>query len=371
MKYLEVTPGQTIAINGRQCTIESVLSLYHVLVRDTETGEISKVPIEQIRPQEDASQVTRRDISEFSDKEWERIEARYATIEPLVGRDERTVEEVKAAATEAGVHIATIYRWLEAFERTGDKAALLPQKPSGGRKKGRLDEDVERVLQSVLRDAYLSSQRHTPSYVIQEVRDRCRALNLRAPTETTIRTRMSWIDERERIKAREGSKAARDAYEPRPGKYVAQAPLSVVQIDHTPVNVMVVDEVDRRTLGRPWITVAIDVYSRMVVGFYLSLDRPSALSVGMCIAQGVLPKQSWLTRHGVTGSWPVWGFPAKVHADNAKEFRGKMLAQACKLYHCDLEWRPVGVPNYGGHIESLCGTLSEKFNNLEGTTFSN
>lgn len=371
MKYLALAAGQAVSVNGRACTIQSVLSLENVLVRDSETGDLSKVAIGTLQPEENIDPFVRRDLNEFTDADWKEIDFRYSTIAPLIDNDARTVQEVHAAAQKAGVHIATIYRWLESFERTGDKTSLLPQKPSGGRKKGRLDDDVERVLQSVLREEYLSSQRHTPGHVIQEVKDRCRALDLRPPTETTIRTRLAWIDERERLKAREGSKAARDAYEPRPGKYVAHTPLAVVQIDHTPVNAMVVDDVDRRTLGRPWLTVAIEVFSRMIMGFFLSLDRPSALSVGMCISQAVLPKERWLTRHNVTGSWPIWGFPAKIHADNAKEFRGEMLRNACKLYHSDLEWRPVGVPNYGGHIESLCGTLSEKFNNLEGTTFSN
>jgi putative transposase len=44
-------------------------------------------------------------------------------------------------------------------------------------------------------------------------------------------------------------------------------PLEVVQIDHTLVDVVVVDELERLPLGRPWLTLAIDVASRMVNGF--------------------------------------------------------------------------------------------------------
>jgi len=42
------------------------------------------------------------------------------------------------------------------------------------------------------------------------------------------------------------------------------------------------------------LTLAIDVYSRMVVGFCISLDPPGAISTGLCIAHAVLPKEAWL-----------------------------------------------------------------------------
>jgi putative transposase len=55
--------------------------------------------------------------------------------------------------------------------------------------------------------------------------------------------------------------------------------LEVVQIDHTPIDVLVVDEWERQPLGRPWLTLAIDVASRFVTGFQVSLDRPSSLAL--------------------------------------------------------------------------------------------
>jgi hypothetical protein len=48
--------------------------------------------------------------------------------------------------------------------------------------------------------------------------------------------------------------------------------LEAVQIDLTLVDVVVVDELERRPLRRPWLTLVIDVASRMVTGFYVSLD---------------------------------------------------------------------------------------------------
>jgi putative transposase len=62
--------------------------------------------------------------------------------------------------------------------------------------------------------------------------------------------------------------------------------LEVVQIDHTPVDVIVVDEAHRLPIGGPWLTLAIDVATRVVVGFYVSLEAPSSTSVALCLTQG-------------------------------------------------------------------------------------
>lgn len=58
-------------------------------------------------------------------------------------------------------------------------------------------------------------------------------------------------------------------------------PLDVVQIDHTLVDIIIVDQVERLPIGRPYLTIAIDVYSRCIAGFILSLEAPSSVSVGL------------------------------------------------------------------------------------------
>jgi len=144
----------------------------------------------------------------------------------------------------------------------------------------------------------------------------------------------------------------------------------VVQIDHTKFDIMLVDDIHRLCIGRPWVTLAIDVFSRMVVGIYISLDPPNGMSVGLCIAHAILPKEQWLARLGLSTSWPCWGVMQRIHADNGREFRGNMLQRACKEYSIDLEWRPVKTPHYGAHIERLLGTFNEEIHSLPGTTFS-
>ncbi|MDD5544886.1 MAG: transposase, partial [Acidobacteriia bacterium] len=142
-------------------------------------------------------------------------------------------------------------------------------------------------------------------------------------------------------------------------------------VDHTLLPVMIVHEVSRQSIGRPWVTFAIDVFSRVILGMYLTLDAPSAMSAGMCISHAVLGKEKWLAGLDLkTVEWPCWGVMGSLHMDNAREFRGNMLKAACDEYNIDLLLRPVKTPHYGAHIERLMGTVSERLKHLPGATFS-
>ncbi|UKB79553.1 Mu transposase C-terminal domain-containing protein [Chryseobacterium sp. MEBOG07] len=171
---------------------------------------------------------------------------------------------------------------------------------------------------------------------------------------------------------RYGAKVAKDKFAPLRGSFPhANTPLSVVQIDHTPVDIILVDEVFRNPFNRPHLTLAIDVFSRMIVGLHLSFDPPGAAGTGICISNSILPKEMYLEKLSISGEWPCWGVMQTIHVDNAKEFRGNMLRRACENYNINLEFRPPATPEYGGHIERLLGTLSKKIHDLPGTTFSN
>lgn len=87
-------------------------------------------------------------------------------------------------------------------------------------------------------------------------------------------------------------KKADNKFTPAAGKFPhADYPLAVVQIDHTPVDLILVDDFSRCPIRRPFLTLAIDVRSRVVVGYYLSLDAPSVMSIAMSVSQAVLPKE--------------------------------------------------------------------------------
>ncbi|MBB3967344.1 transposase family protein, partial [Rhizobium metallidurans] len=154
-------------------------------------------------------------------------------------------------------------------------------------------------------------------------------------------------------------------------EYTADYAFQVVQIDHTLVDLFIVDSFHRRPLQRPWLTLAIDIASRMVAGFHISLESPSSTSVALVVQQLVLPKEPWLEDRRIKADWPAHGLPDIIHLDNAREFHGKALVRGAAEHGISLVHRPVRRPHYGAHIERLIGTMMGAVHMLPGSTSSN
>jgi putative transposase len=376
-KMMTVVPDSKVEANGQAYRITHILDFEAVLAQNIETGRVERLFIKDLLPATnkkklESEQSTDKDLGLIQDKDWQEAQRRFSIIRPLLNISVRTREMVAEIAETNKVHSTTIYRWIRTYENASRISALIPTKSSGGRGQSRLKPEVEEILKATIEDFYLSKQQRNMQHTCMEVERRCRNAGIEPPHSNTIRNRITALTDREKLERRRGKKAHREKYAPAINHFPgADYPLSVIQIDHTKVDIILVDEIDRRPIGRPWITLAIDVFSRMVFGFYISFDPPSALSVGLCLSQAILPKDKWLAKFDIQTPWYCWGMPKTIHADNAKEFRGNMLKRACQEHSIDLQWRPVATPHWGGHIERLLGTFLTEIHRLPGTTFSN
>lgn len=368
----DVRPGAQVMYRERIFVVTHLLDLESALLKAPESGEVIRAKLSDLLPAAHSTSPTSApDLLDIPDPDWEVAQRRLDIIRPLAGRKDRTRREVEAQAKAHGMTTGTLYVWLNLYESSGRLTSLLPRSRSD---KGatKLSDEVEAIIRATIQDFYLTSQRKTVSKVCEMVRQRCVTAELEPPHPNTVRNRVARLSESFKVKERFGSKAAEQQFAPNEGEFPgADWPLAIVQIDHTKVDIILVDDVHRRPIGRPWITLAIDVFSRMVCGFYISFDPPGALATGLCIAHAILPKEQWLAKHDLDVEWPIWGLPKMLHLDNAKEFRGTMLQRACSEYGIDISWRPVARPHFGGHIERLLGTLLKEIHTLPGTTFSN
>lgn len=366
-----IRPGIEVMVGGQRAFVTRVIDLDSVLVRNAQTGRIDRSRVADLKPTASVGPVEPQiDIDLVEDEDWQTAHRRLEIIRPLANR-RRTRTEVAQRAQEFGLGPATLYLWLGAYEKAGRLTALMPRKRSD-KGSGRLTDEVEAVIRATIEDVYLTKQRKSVAKVCEAVRQRCLVAELDPPHPNTVRNRIAVLSESFRTRRRHGSKAAEQIFAPEEGHFPgADWPLAFVQIDHTKLDIVLVDDIHRRPVGRPWITLAIDVFSRMVTGFYISFDPPGTMSTGLCLAHAILPKEFWLAKHGIEDEWPLWGLPKTLHLDNAKEFRGEMLQRACAQYGIDLAWRPVARPNFGGHIERLLGTVLREIHTLPGTTFSN
>lgn len=310
------------------------------------------------------------DLSMVDASAWDEARRCLPVIRRLAENPARTRGDVVAAAVELGCGPTHAYALLRRYLADARLTSLLPRRRGPERGISLLDEHVDAVIRDVIDTVYLTRQRPRIADLAEEVRRRCRAEGLRVPSRKAITARVKARPAREVAAKREGRKAVRERYLPVVGSLEAHWPLSLIQIDHTLVDVIVVDSETRAPIQRPWLTLAIDVCSRCVAGFHLSLEPPSATSVALCLTHAALSKESWLAERGIDAEWPVRGISERLHLDNAKEFRSEALKRGCEQYGIAIDYRPVRTPHYGGHIERLIGTMMGKVHLLPGTTFS-
>lgn len=376
--FLPIVPGQDVSVGDRLYRITQLLGLEAVLARDLITGTVHQLAVRDLspvrvnpQPQAAADSNGRPDLAQIPDEHWTKARSRFEILQPLLDFPVPPKQMVLEQAARAGVHRTTIYRWLRSYRAEGELSSLLDSKsgPPGGHKN--LVPEVEAIVEAAIQNKYLTRDRLSAQQICREVLRKCHEAGVQPPHPNTVRNRIARIPDPIKIEARFGGRAAREQFAPVWGSFPgADAPLAVVQIDHTLLDIVLVDDVYRQPVGRPWLTLAIDVFSRMVAGFYVSFDPPGAAATGLCLAHAILPKELWLAKIGVNGSWPLWGKMRSVHCDNAKEFHGEMLRRACEQYGIEPQFRPVRQPNYGGHIERLLGTFSRDIHSLPGTTFS-
>ncbi|QLZ69947.1 hypothetical protein FOLKNPGA_02747 [Legionella sp. PC1000] len=313
-----------------------------------------------------------RGLLTASDDQWESACLRTEIIAPLAKLETVTWALADEAADTLGISGRQVYTLIKRYRQgNGLVSDMLLNKSYGGKGKSRLPETIEQIIREVLRSHYLNKQKYSETVVWNEIVRQCRKLNLSVPARNTVRLRIQWLDPYVVTRKRNGVDAAKTLESAGGVPPKILSPLEQVQIDHTVIDLMIVDDINRQPIGRPYITIVIDVFSRCVIGMLVTLEAPSAVSVGLCLAHAVCDKRPWLERLGVDIDWSMSGKPLLLYLDNGAEFKSEALRRGCEQHGIVLNYRPPGKTHYGGIIERLIGTVMQRVHELPGTTFSN
>ncbi|MCZ9884729.1 DDE-type integrase/transposase/recombinase [Arthrobacter sp. B2a2-09] len=279
---------------------------------------------------------------------------------------------VDAAASVLGTSRRQIYVLIKRYrDGSGLLTDLAPRRSSGGKGTLRLSDAVEDLVGELVRKQFLTRQKRTLAAVYRDIVAACRTRGLPVPARNTVERRIRALNPVEVGRRRGGPDAVRGLQSAGGEVPVIGDILEQVQIDHTVIDVIVVDERERQPIGRPYLTAAVDVCSRSLVGMVVTLEAPSAVSVGLCLAHAGTDKRPWLENLGVEAQWPMSGKPRQLYLDNASEFKSEALRRGCEQHGIELAYRPLGRPHYGGIVERVIGTAMQQVHELPGTTFSN
>ncbi len=184
----------------------------------------------------------------MANKRWRELE-RVAQALRSLGDAPMTRAQAERLAQRFGFHWATIYRYRARLAEIDEATAIAGRtrgwKPLASRLSFKQDQGIEEAINAL-------RKKPEPLRVVdlvEEVAARCRLLRVPCPSRPAIDRR---------LKRSSGLKVHRRGVAPpgnadpkiSPGSFVVQRPLDVVQIDHTPMDIVVVDDLYRQPLGQ-------------------------------------------------------------------------------------------------------------------------
>ncbi len=299
------------------------------------------------------------------DELWAIARYRADVLDRVLASDASRHEAIGAACSELRLSRARIYQMLGAYERERSVSSLLP-KPR--RRSKRLDAEVEAIINAALTEIHLVKTAPPLIRTVEEIALRCAEQGFAAPAYETVKARLrAKVDEAGLTAARSYNEDRAGRLQPRPGKIKGERPRQLYQIDHTKMDVMIVD-VDGNCVGRPWLTSCRDVATRMVVGYYLSLDHPNSVACALCLVHAMSPKTMTLERFGVPGEWPAYGRPENLQTDGGKDFNSAAFARGCEDIRIRLDRRDRWSKHRGAVVEREFGSIASMTSGLNGKT---
>ena len=276
----------------------------------------------------------------------------------------------------------TIYRWHRRYCRDKDSRALIPRTDLRGPRAIRQGERILQLASDAIDEACKASPMASGQGIYTRLITKIDAENrflaekgqLKAPSLRTVYRMLLRIDAFDRTVLREGKIEAEKKFAIVKAGVKTSQILERVEIDHTPLDLFLIDERSKLPLGRPTLTVVIDHYSRMLLGFHLSFGNPSTAAVMGALRHAILPKG---TLHNVIPElapkhdWVCYGRPDVMVVDNGMEFHGNDLDSVAYDLGIRIQFCPKHQPRFKGVVERYLGTCNRFFaHQLPGTSLS-
>jgi putative transposase len=373
---LRVKKGALVVCEGRAAKVLAIVSSTQIFVSFLGTDDNQWVSLESLFRYVESEHTTRAPakVQVEDEFEFERAREWKEAFDPLEGRSVLTSDEKAKIGEILKASRRTVDRHFELYLLDPSIRGQLPSKPGPEKGASYLNRLTLEIVDKAIKERYRTQERGSVQATADLARARCAAAGLAQPCYNTVLARVQSINRWKLARERHG-RVRGDAKAGPAGAGIEDKcnlkSLDFVQMDHAIVDVIVVDPHTREEVGRPWITLAIDLDTRCILGFYLTFDVPSQTSVALALEHCCLPKDAWLKGLGVSEPWLPFGLMKRIGWDNAKCFRNTNLINACREHDIDPRFRRVRNPVHGAHIERVIGTYMGRVHLIKGTTFSN
>jgi putative transposase len=286
-------------------------------------------------------------LTQFTEAERAAAQHRFAVVRPFLEEGVPLARLVR----EHGLALRTAWRWVRQYRQHG-LAGLIPHPRTKPGQRRRLHPDLVRLVEGLA----LQTPPPTAATIHRQATAVATRHGWHVPSYRSVAAIIQRLDPALVTLAHHGTRAYQEAFELL-HRFEASRPNELWQADHTPVDVWVLDE--RGQPAKPWLSVILDDFSRMVAGYLLGFAAPTAL-------------QTALTWRGAIGRklephWPICGIPDAFYTDHGSDFTSRHLEQVAAELHVVLHFSRQGKPQGRGKIERFFQTAAQRcFSQLPG-----
>jgi transposase InsO family protein len=259
----------------------------------------------------------------------------------------------------------TLARWKSRYQSSeraygNGLVGLLPGwHLRGNSKTERLHPDARKIMLDTIENKYETIEQKGMYVIWGDVIISCESQSIKYPSYKTF---VRYVKKRPQYLQTHKRMGHRAAYAKKPFYYWldldtprhGDRPFEICHIDHTELDIELLDPHDGESFGRPWVTFMVDAYSRRIVGIYLSYDPPSYRSNMMVIRDCV-------RRYG--------RLPQTIVVDGGGDFHGIYFETLAAAFEITIKTRPGAEPRFGSVSERLFNTVhTQLIHNLVGNT---
>lgn len=346
----------------------------HTVIRDAEGNIVAEDDLKDVDPAKEGAKKDNDARSMFFYlKKWQgsSVSKHHPALEKFVAQH---AAEARRHGLNWQPSAGALHRGINKYPDVEQLTARFLVSQSGEAKRQRWHPYISRILEEIvdwhweegtegrnLTDSIAEFDRLFGEVAARIARDSAVLTPLKKPSGETVRAYINSAESFETVCRKYGKPRADAQFAGNIHPIPASKLLEVVLIDSTIMDTWCcLDDETMLPLGRPTLTIAIDLFTRMILAVIVTFEPPSLFTAMACLNRVNMPKDD------INERWPTilrrsdgWGKPGMVVVDNELAQSGKSYQSACEDAKIDVRWAPVARPQYKAVVERFFLTLKK------------
>jgi putative transposase len=279
-------------------------------------------------------------LTALSEDQRAQAQTRFAIIRPAL---EDGVSQAQVARTHK-IAPSTVQRWVKRYREKGLAGLADAKTRSDKGKSRRLPPEAITLIEGLA----LQTPKRSMAAIHRQVTTIAQEQGWTPPSYDRIRQIIKNLDPALVTMAHQGAAAYREEFDLLYRREASHANV-MWQADHSPMDIFLLTEAG--IPAKPWLTVIEDDYSRMIVGYRFSFQKPTALTTALTLRQAICRKED--------PRWHAYGIPTVFYSDHGSDFTSKHMEQVAADLPMELVFSRVGVPRGRGKVERFFRSVDQ------------